>query len=501
MSTTVSSSTVDGLVSGLDTSSIISKLLTADAAPQTQMKSSMSAAQLKVTAYQTVNSKMAALGTAADALVKATGWTPTTAKSSSDAITVTADGTASAGSLSVSVEKLAAARSAVSGTFSLGADGKVSDATIGSSIGTPLDIVRSDGSYVTIKPSAGTLDQVVAAVNKAGDLGIKAVAIRVGENSYRLQITSTGTGEKAGDFKVVPHTGRAESLPSAPKKLGANGNTESYGTVGSEQAGWKTITPAADAQVTLGANKVDGNGNVISTAITASSPTNTFTGLMPGVTMTVGATTATPASVTVTSNPSAVATAVESLVKAANAALDEITVQSRAGLVGSDGKVVGGGTLRGDSTLRGMKSQVLDAVTAALGGGESAAKYGLQSTKDGALTFDKDTFLKAYEADPATVRKQLAPSSLDPDTTSKGVVERLAAVAKNATDADKGSLTTVIAGQNKTISDLTTRIADWDARLAAKKERYQKYYSSLETALGKLQSQSNWLQGQLASLG
>ncbi|NAZ74708.1 flagellar filament capping protein FliD [Kineococcus sp. T13] len=493
MSTTVSSSTVDGLVSGLDTSSIISKLLAADAAPQTQMKSSVSAAQLKITAYQSVNTKMQALGTAADALVKATGWTPTTASSSSSAVVVTADSTASAGSLSVSVDKLASARSAVSGTFSLGADGKVSDATVGSSIGTPLDIVRSDGSYVTIKPSAGTLDQVVAAVNKAGDLGIKAVAIRVGENSYRLQITSTSTGATAGDFKVVPHGTRPDSLDAAhPKKLSDGSRTETYATVGSEQTGWASLTPAADAQVTLGTG---------TNAITASSSTNTFTGLMPGVTMTVGATTtSTPASVTVTSNPSAVASAVEALVGAANAALNEITVQSRAGNVGSDGKVVGGGTLRGDSTLRAMKSQVLDAVTAALGGGESAAKYGLQSTKDGALTFDKDVFTKAYQADPATVQKRLAPSSLDPDA-APGVVERLAAVAKNATDADKGSLTTVIAGQNKTISDLTTRIADWNDRLAAKKERYQKYYSSLETALGKLQSQSSWLQGQLASLG
>lgn len=492
MATSVSSSTVDGLVSGLETSSIISKLLAADAAPQTRMKSNVSAAQLKVTAYQSVNTKMSALGAAADALAKASAWSPTTAKSSDAAVVVTADSTASVGSLSVSVTQLASARSAVSGQFSLEPDGTVSTATVNATIGTPLDVVRSDGSYVTIRPSSGTLEQVVAAVNTAGDLGIKAVAIRVGANSYRLQITSTDTGSTAGDFKLVPHGSRPDSTDPAHRlNLGTNASPETYAGLTTEQAGWTSVTPAADATVRLGTT---------SPPITASSSTNTFTGLMPGVTMTVGATTTTPASVTVTGNPAAVVGAVENLVKAANAALDEITVQSRAGAVGSDGKVTGGGTLRGDNVMRSLRSQVIDAVTSALGGGESAAAYGLQSTKDGALTFDKDKFLTAYQADPAKVQRQIAPTSVDPNSTSSGVVERLAKVAKGATDADKGSLSTVVAGQNKTISDLTERIADWNERLADKRERYQKYYSSLETALGKLQSQSTWLQGQLSKL-
>ncbi len=43
-------------------------------------------------------------------------------------------------------------------------------------------------------------------------------------------------------------------------------------------------------------------------------------------------------------------------------------------------------------------------------------------------------------------------------------------------------------------------IADWDVRLAARQTTLQRQYTALESALGKLQSQGNWLAGQIASL-
>ncbi|GAB3216266.1 hypothetical protein GCM10027586_07710 [Kineococcus gypseus] len=490
------SSTVDGLVSGLDTSSIINSLVAADGATQTRLKSNVSAAQLKVTAYQSVNTKMAALQTAAEALQKATAWNPVKASASDTSVTVATSSTAAAGSMTVDVSAVASARSVVTAEFSPGADGTVNVAALG----FPLDVVRSDGSYVTLKPSAGSLEQVASAISEASQFGIKAVAIRVNENTYRLQITSTDTGAAKGAFKVVSSAGRADSPAGAPLKLTG---AETYGGL-VEVADLKQLSAAKDAQLTIGPG------------VTLTSATNTFTDVMPGVSVTVTK----PVNgvvVSVDSNPDAVATAVQSLVDAANAALKDITLQTRAGTIGSDGKVVGGGSLRGDSALRALKAQVIDAVTSAVGGGSSAATFGLQIDKtkatssDIALSFDKAKFLESYAKDPAGVQALVSAASLptlkaadgsaSATTRPDGIVERLAKVAKSATDSVTGTITSAINGQNSSITDLTKRISDWDTRLADKRAYYQKYYGALEVALGKLQSQSTWLAGQLAGLG
>ena len=60
--------TVDGLVSGMSTSTMISQLMQIEAAPQTRLKTKVSDAQSVVTAYQSVNTKISALKTAADSL-------------------------------------------------------------------------------------------------------------------------------------------------------------------------------------------------------------------------------------------------------------------------------------------------------------------------------------------------------------------------------------------------------------------------------------------------
>ncbi|MEZ0493708.1 flagellar filament capping protein FliD [Kineococcus sp. TBRC 1896] len=475
------------MISGLDTSTIISQLLSADAAPQKQMKTNVSTAQLKVTAYQSVNTKMSALQTAAENVSKAATWSSAKATSSSDVATATTSSTAQPGTVSLDVTQLATGRSVLSkGTYSATDTGAKAD------MGYPLDVV-ADGKIVgTVSPSKGTLSDVVAAINKATNLGITAVAVRVGEDQYRLQITSTRTGEREGHFQLVPRT--PDGTPD-----GATATTlDPHGKVvvppGAESTNYDDIATAKDALATL----VTEAGLASPANAVLKSSTNTFKDVLNGVDVTAAKTG--QATITVAGDPDAVASAVEAFVKAANAAVDTIGIQSRAGAVGSDGKVVGGGTLRGDATLRQLKTSILANMTSALGTNVSPAAYGIQSTKDGELTFDKAKFLEGYKADPVAAQKLLAPRSVDPDSTAAGLVDRLAGIAKGATDQYTGSLTTAITGQNSTISDLTKRIADWDDRLAGKKERYQKYYSALESSLGKLKSQSSWLAGQLSSL-
>src|SRR5688572_7332533 len=76
---------VDGLVTGLSTTDMITQLMKAEAMPQTALKNKVTAQNKAVTAYQAVNTKLAALTTAATALGADAAWNPVKATSSSDA--------------------------------------------------------------------------------------------------------------------------------------------------------------------------------------------------------------------------------------------------------------------------------------------------------------------------------------------------------------------------------------------------------------------------------
>src|SRR5690242_20183580 len=95
-----------------------------EAAPQTKLKSTLSSEQTVISAYQAVNKNMAALKTAAEALNTASGWQVMKATASSDAVTVTAGSSASAGQLSFNVTHLAQAQVSVA---DMPASGDVAD--------------------------------------------------------------------------------------------------------------------------------------------------------------------------------------------------------------------------------------------------------------------------------------------------------------------------------------------------------------------------------------
>lgn len=484
----MATTTVDGLVSGLSTSSIVSQLVAADSTQQTQLKTNVTSTNQKISAYTSVNSKLLAVQQAAEKLGQLQGvivksdatyqWAATKATATGDAVTVAATSTAASGQLTVKVDSLAAGRAVMSEPV-LGTDGDAAEA-----LGFPMDVYRNGELVGSIKPSAGTLADVTAAIKQAAIKGISATAVRVGDDQYRLQITSSTTGEVDGNFTLVPQTKNAD------------GTYTSAGPAGAAATGYTDMVKAADAKMYI----IPASGDSAA-AFDITSSSNTFADIMPGVTITAAKTGT--STIGVASDPTQVADAVAALIAATNAALDEIATQSKAGVAGSDGTVTGGGVLRGDSTLRTLRTQLLTAVTGALGDGKtSAATFGIQSTRDGKLTFDAAKFTEAYAADPALVQRMLAPTSLnDPTVTTEGIVERLGRVADGAVNSSTGSLTTVLKGKQSLIADLTTRISDWDDRLAQRKARYESYYARLEVALGSLQSQSTWLAGQLSSLG
>jgi flagellar hook-associated protein 2 len=445
---------IDGMISGLDTTTIISQLMQIEAQPQTRLKTSVGDAQRQVSALQTVNTLMLAVGAAADKLQKASTWTAGTATASNDAVTVAAGESPLAGSLTFSVTQLATAKSVASQEFTSRTDAA-------SVSGFPLKIVKADGTSVSVTPSDGSLDAVATAINNAAGAGVQAAVVQVSAGQYRLQITSTATGT-AGDFSLQDDAGNAFA-----------GLTLS------------TVSDAQDALVHVG----DATGGY---DVTSSS--NTIEGLMPGVTVQLQKT-SDSVTVTTVADPNATVNAVQGLVDAVNAALSEIAKQTSVGTAGADGARAGQGALAGSSLMRDLTSKLVAAATYAVGS-TSPANVGLSVSRDGRLTLDKDALTAKLKEDPAAVRNLFAPD----DTSVASITSRLGELTKIATRSGTGSISLAIDGQNSLIKDLGNRIADWDVRLQLRKESLQRTYSALEVALSGLKSQSSWLAGQINSL-
>ncbi len=440
-----------GLISGMDTASLISQLMQVEANPQTLLKNKLVATNSDAAGYRAVNLRFDSLRTAAAALSTDAPWTASKATSSNGTVTAAAGSAATAASLTFTVKNLASTHSMRSAELTAppgktaAADTDFGATSIDVTVGGTTTTIALD----TDASGTATLTEAAAAINKKTELGLTASVVQVGEGRYRMQLT-TKTSGAAGVFSIPTGT-----------------------------PAFADLTTGADATLTIGA----GAG-----AYDVTSATNTFTGLLPDTTITVTKALET-ATVGVARDTDATAAKVQALVDAANSALQAITDYTS--------KDSATATLQGDSTLRTLSGRVADILSSGVGG-KSPAAYGITLERDGKLTFKKDTFTAALAADPVGTRTFLTQGN---GTTSPvGLAAQLEALAKSASDTDNGTLTLMAKSSDNTAKDLTARVADWDRRLALRKETLTRQFTAMETALGTLQNQSSWLAGQLAGL-
>ncbi|HLU42742.1 MAG TPA: flagellar filament capping protein FliD [Microthrixaceae bacterium] len=345
--------TIDGLVTGLDTSSIIQQLMQLERLPQDALVARRQAVQARLDAYASVRSKLSAVSTAAAKVADPASWTSRTATSSSPEVaSVTSAAGAATGALRFTVDQLAAAHAVRGVNTAASLDTVVA--------GGPLTFDLGDGDPVVVDVGGGTLSEVVDAVNRAG-IRVRAAAVNTGDG-YHLQLTSTETGV-ASAFSVT-------GLDAA---LG--------GTV--------ETTVGRDAQLTIG----EGAG-----AYTVTSSSNSFADLLPGVTVTAVSVSDTPVEVTVADDVDALAEQVKAMVEAVNAALSEIS--TRTAYDAGSGRA---SSLAGDSTVRRAAQELTRALIDAVGP-NVPGNAGVKLDRNGRFTFDEAAFKAAYTKDPDAVR-------------------------------------------------------------------------------------------------
>src|SRR6476469_4216674 len=105
----MANTSISGLVSGLDTASIIDQLMQLEAVPQSRLKVQQNTQQSVMSALQSLNTDLSVLASRAGDLAKPATWQTVKGTSSSSDVSVTAAGTASPTSLSVTVQSVAVA--------------------------------------------------------------------------------------------------------------------------------------------------------------------------------------------------------------------------------------------------------------------------------------------------------------------------------------------------------------------------------------------------------
>ncbi|WP_096899326.1 flagellar filament capping protein FliD [Curtobacterium sp. 'Ferrero'] len=456
-----SSLAIDGLVSGLNTTSLINSLMSVEAVPQTLLQNKVVSTNSFISSLQTINGLVQTLATKTADAAKATSLNVFAATSSSAAVTATAGASAAAGSVTFTVGATAAAQVGVTAAMSTW-----------SSAASPLTIVGSDGKQTTVTPASGSLDDTVTAINKAG-AGVTATKVAAGTASdgsklFRLQVTSTATGS-AGAFSLYRGSGADVTAGTA---------TDVFAETGAA-----VVTQARDASVTLWAGTA--------AAQTVTSASNTFTDLLPGIGVTVSQTTTDPVTVTVAQDTTKAQAVASGLVDAMNAVTKYYDTNT--GVTSTTSPTTGttsttAGVLLGDATTR-SAVQALTSAMAAPVNGKSPSSIGISITRDGDFSFDADAFQQALATDPEGTQAILS-----------GIAGAVNTVASTASDKYTGSITTAITGQQSVVKDLNAQIDSWTDRLAQRRATLQAQYSALETSLSSLQSQSAWLTSQLATL-
>lgn len=443
---------ISGLGSGIDTAGMVNQLMFYERKAGDHLVTGRSSTQARVSAFTSLNSKMKALADAATkfnptSVLDTSVWKEATARSSNEALaTVSAGSNAKPGNLTFTVQQLAQAHTLIGSEIYKG------DAVVNDGKSFTLNVKVNDKT-TTVEVAAGArLADVVAAINDQAGTGVQATMVQVANGEYKLQINSVNTGS-ANKVSI----------------------TESGGSTNSVLGGFNEVYAAQDTILKVGSG-------VGSYEITSS--TREVKDVLPGVSINpLKVDKEAPVTVSVGTDVEAMGDAVDAMVKAANEALSNIKINSGY----NKERPELSGPFVGDSTTRALSYKIRDAVVGSSTLVPSVA--GISVDRDGTVTFDREEFEAAYAKDADKVQ-----------ATVNGVAERLAKVGTDASDSKTGTLTTRIESENSMIKDYGEQITRFNRRMELREQTLMAQFNAMESMLGKLQSQGNWLAGQLATL-
>ena len=440
-----------GIGSGLDISSIVSQLTTAEGAAQTsQLDSRESSLKAQVSAFGTFRAALEAVQATLTSLKTSSALQGRSAKLGDDTIaSATASSAAIPATYTLKVTSLATAASLVSDPI----------ASAGSTVGTGTLTIAVGGvsTQITIDSTNNTLSGIATAINSApGNPGVSASIINTADGA-RLVLNGTKTG--TANAITVTQSGGDGGL--AQLVYDPTGNASKL----------TRSQAAADAQFSL-------NG------FAATSASNEVTGVIGGVSFTLlkatgdGSTT-----LTVGYDQDGSSSAVGNFVTAYNALVTSVKA-----LTSYDSSTKTAGTLLGNTTVNTLMSRLRQILgqsnSSSTGTIKSLSDLGITTSVDGTYGQDDTKLASALSANLSSVTDLLSGKN--------GLAMQLDSVINQYTQGG-GLLDTINDGLNKGLSDVSDKRSALQLRLDTYSAMLTKQFNAMDSAVAALKQTQTYI--------
>ncbi|MGG2042635.1 flagellar filament capping protein FliD [Burkholderia gladioli] len=454
---------------GLDVNTLVSALVSSKTAAQgVLLSTSIANDNLKAQAYTSLQTALANLQTSLATLSDGSLSQTYTATASGNGLSATAGVGAQAGTYQVTVSQIAQSQSLSSPAFA-------STTQLGT--GSLTLQVGTKSSTINISSSNNTLAGIKDAINNdPNNPGVTATIVN-GTDGAHLVLSSKASGA-ANTINVSANASTDNGLSQL--SVTSTPSTSGGGSTIPTSSGWSQSTAAQDAQYKIG-------------SVSGSSPTNTVTSAIAGVTLnlTQAAVSNPPAAQTLTIAPDTTAQA-KAITTFANNYNTLITTFNAVATFNSSNPSQSG-PLFGDSTLNSIQNQL----AAVLGGavnsngatatlkalGITIADGSNSSQPAGTLVVDQTALTTALQSTNAA-------ATLFNGTNGMGAQINKAITSYTSTN---GILTTSINSVQADLKSLTSQQTTLNAYAAQLTTQYNTQFTQLNTLLAQMTTNQNYL--------
>ena len=383
------STTIDGLVSGIDTQSVIDGLLEVSQSQIDRLNSNKSEIVAKQTAFNGIEAqlvslrgKLSSLGRTQNNVLEG----KIAISSDEDILQVSANSDAINGNYSITVNSLAATHQIASSVFE-SADSQITEGTLSIQVGNGSE------ATVTIDSSNNSVQGLVDAINASTEDAFASLV--TDNNGTRILLT----GRQSGAEETIQITNNLGPTSGGATRPDFSGDP---------------VQVAADATIQIGS----GSG-----AITVSSSTNQFEDVLEGMTINVSsANPSKPVNIGVSNDTESSTAAIEGFVEAFNSLMEFIDSQSR-----FDAETNQAGTLLGNRNVQSIQNDIRNRLVFSISGIDSSlnqlSAIGLKFNDSGKIFIDSARLSSVLNGqvdgvDSSDVKRLF---SLDGQSTNSGV--------------------------------------------------------------------------------
>ena len=463
-----------GLGSGLDSNSIVSKLVELERQPITTLKTQAEKIQTKISAFGQIQSAISTVRDAAKKLANPEIWASTVATSSdSSSVSFSTSAGAATGNYAMKVSSLASAQSIVTKTPLASSTSTLGAGTLSLEVGTwsgTTFTATAGGTPKTVTIAAtDTLETIRDKINDAAG-GVTAAIVKDASGA-RLVMSSSSTGEANGFRIQATDTGDSNNLDNAGVSALAYDLDPLNTTDGTEKK-----QDAKNAAATI-------NG------VEVSSSTNKFSDVLTGITFTVGKETGTTTvNVAVTQDNDTISKAISDFATSYSALATLLKSNTK-----YDDATKTGGTLQGDGTALALVNQFRSTVGGSTGASSvfsTLSSVGVEIQTGGTLTVNSTKLTNALGK--LSEVKKLFANADSSNSGNDGIATRLRTLGDNLLGFD-GALTSRTSGLKTAVSNNQKRQNELDARASLYEARLRAQYTALDKTMSNINGQSNYV--------